>query len=93
MATTEPRRRFIAVAFTPAEREQVQRLANAYDRSLSGEIRRAVRFYLDHFELVDRTLRGSHWREKIPQANLDEPQGKPARFAVVSGQLRENEAS
>ena len=39
------------------ERAAIFQLARVHDRTPSREIRRAIRFYLDNFELVDRALR------------------------------------
>lgn len=47
----------VSATLSAEERVHLLRLARAYDRSVSGEVRRAVRFYLAHFELVDKTLR------------------------------------
>jgi hypothetical protein len=40
-----------------AERDHLGRLAELHDRTLSGEIRRAIRFYLANVETVERALR------------------------------------
>jgi predicted DNA-binding protein len=47
----------IALRIGRAERDRLSRLAEVYDRTLSSEVRRAVRFYLDNVETVDRALR------------------------------------
>jgi len=39
------------------ERAAIERLARTHDRRPSGEVRRAIRFYLTNFELADRALR------------------------------------
>jgi hypothetical protein len=39
------------------ESEALKRLALLNERSPSREVRRAIRFYIDHYELVDRALR------------------------------------
>jgi hypothetical protein len=56
-ASNEPSDTTVALRVTRAERERVLRLAKAYDRTLSSEIRRAIRFYLTNFDLADRLLR------------------------------------
>lgn len=39
-----------------SEREALQNLANEHDRTPSKEISRAIRFYLNHFETVNKIL-------------------------------------
>jgi hypothetical protein len=45
------------VRLTEDERAALERLARLNERSLSAEIRRALRFYFEHFDTVDRALR------------------------------------
>ena len=47
----------IALRISRTERDRLSRLAELYDRTLSSEVRRAVRFYLANVETVDRGLR------------------------------------
>ena len=47
----------VALRVSEAERDLIVRLAKAHDRTLSSEIRRAIRFYLTNFDLADRALR------------------------------------
>jgi hypothetical protein len=46
----------IALRVGQAERDRIARLAKASDRTLSGEIRRAIRSYRSNFDFADRTL-------------------------------------
>ena len=46
----------VALRVGRAERERLSRLAKLHDRTLSGEIRCAIRFYLANAESVDRAL-------------------------------------
>jgi predicted DNA-binding protein len=39
------------------QRDRLLQIASVYDRTVSGEIRRALRFYLANVETVDRALR------------------------------------
>jgi hypothetical protein len=54
----------------PDARKQLEELARTHDRTLSGELRRALRFYLANFELVDRTLRDAGAFERAPAVEL-----------------------
>lgn len=45
------------VRLSEEERSALEQLAKLNERSLSAEIRRALRFYFEHFETVDRALR------------------------------------
>jgi hypothetical protein len=47
----------IAFRLTEDERTHLLRLARLHDRTPGSEVRRAVRFYLEHVEVVDRALR------------------------------------
>ena len=47
----------VALRVREAERDLIARLARAHDRTLSSEIRRAIRFYLTNFDIADRALR------------------------------------
>ncbi len=40
------------------DRNALEQVAREYDRTMASEVRRAVRFYLANYELVDRALRG-----------------------------------
>jgi predicted DNA-binding protein len=46
----------VALRVGRAERDRLNRLAELHDRTLSSEIRRAIRFYLTNTETVDRAL-------------------------------------
>lgn len=46
------------------ERAGIARLARAHDRTPSREARRAIRFYLTNFDLVDRLLREQAEKEQ-----------------------------
>lgn len=39
------------------DRASLARIARRFDRTLSGEIRRAIRYYVTHFATADRALR------------------------------------
>jgi hypothetical protein len=56
-ASNTPSEATVALRVSRAERDDLVRLAKAHDRTLSSEIRRAIRFYLNNFDLVDRALR------------------------------------
>jgi hypothetical protein len=47
----------IALRIDRTDRDRLSRVAEMYDRTLSSEVRRAVRFYLANVETVDRALR------------------------------------
>ena len=47
----------VALRVDRAERDRLSRLAELHDRTLSSEIRRAIRFYLANTEIDDRALR------------------------------------
>jgi hypothetical protein len=47
------------IRLADSDREPLLVLARTYDRTLSGEIRRALRFYINNFEMADRVLRES----------------------------------
>jgi len=47
----------LAARVSAEEREAIERLARSNDRSPSREVRRAVRYYIAHFEAVDEVLR------------------------------------
>ncbi len=47
----------LAFRISREQRDRLVQLADVYDRTISGEIRRALRFYLKNFETVDRALR------------------------------------
>jgi hypothetical protein len=50
-------KRTIVATISEAEHAELVRRAREYDRSLVGELRRAIRFYLSDFDVVDRALR------------------------------------
>jgi hypothetical protein len=50
-------RRTIGAAVSESELAELKRRAHEYDRSLAGELRRAIRYYLTNFEVADRALR------------------------------------
>ena len=47
----------ISLRISSDDREQITSLARENERTPSGEIRRAIRYYLANFNAVDRTLR------------------------------------
>ena len=55
--TTRRRGVMIAARVAPAERAAIEDLARRCDRTPSREIRRAIRFYLAHWEAADAFLR------------------------------------
>jgi hypothetical protein len=57
---TQPEERALATLVarvSDGERAGIAHLARVHDRTPSREIRRAIRFYLNNFDLVDRALR------------------------------------
>lgn len=46
----------ISVRISATDRERIASLARENDRTPSGEIRRAIRYYLTNFNTVDRAL-------------------------------------
>jgi len=57
--TDESKERGVTVGarISPEERKALELLAREHDRTASREVRRAIRFYISHFELADRALR------------------------------------
>ncbi|HEV8420723.1 MAG TPA: hypothetical protein VGR13_05140 [Actinomycetota bacterium] len=47
----------VAARVSPEERAALRQIARANDRTPSREIRRAIRYYLANYDVVDRTLR------------------------------------
>jgi hypothetical protein len=47
----------VGARLSPEERREIDRVARAADRTMSREIRRAVRFYLGNVDSADRYLR------------------------------------
>jgi len=47
----------VAARVAPDQRESIERLARANDRTASREISRAIRFYVSNYETVDAFLR------------------------------------
>lgn len=47
----------VALRLSRAERDAVRRLAASHDRTVSSEVRRAIRFYLSDVNLAIRPLR------------------------------------
>jgi predicted DNA-binding protein len=47
----------LALRLSETDRAEIKRLARRYDRTPSSEVRRAIRYYLSHFETADRALR------------------------------------
>jgi hypothetical protein len=47
----------IAARVTRSERDALARQARLSDRSVSRELRRAIRFYIEHFDTVDAALK------------------------------------
>jgi len=57
MAEPLPGTALVTARLSPQERAAIDRLARAHDRTLSREVRRAIRFYVSNFALVERALR------------------------------------
>jgi predicted transcriptional regulator len=49
----------VTARLSPEERAAIGRLARAHDRTLSREVRRAIRFYVSNFVLVEQALGAS----------------------------------
>ena len=47
----------VAARVTPTEHEGIERVARANDRTLSREIRRAIRYYLSHLDAAEIDLK------------------------------------
>ncbi len=54
-ATLAPGKTIVSAVVTEQERDELRRLALAGDRSLSGEVRRALAMYLAHVMYLERT--------------------------------------
>jgi hypothetical protein len=54
---TKIARRTIATAVSASDLAQLERHAREHERSLAGELRRALRYYLSNFDVVDQALR------------------------------------